>query len=139
MIYEIGHNDGLHIKYPIISSHSARSVWAKTTDKVFMCLESKVFGNQLSSTNKNIRQAKTCQNQGAIKKNGTMKTNGAIKQYGCPICLLHLRILFFMASVPCIFLIALYCFYGGPNPPPRRTIRAGRWPPQGVRRNIVFF
>ena len=53
VIYEIGHNDGLHIKYPIISSHSARSVWAKTTDKVF-----KVFGNQLSSANKNLRQAK---------------------------------------------------------------------------------
>ena len=53
VIYEIGDNDGLHIKYPIISSHSARSVWAKTTDKVF-----KVFGNQLSSANKNLRQAK---------------------------------------------------------------------------------
>ena len=36
MIYEIGCNDGLHIKYPIISSYSACSFWAKIMVLVFI-------------------------------------------------------------------------------------------------------
>ena len=36
VIYEIGCNDGLHIKYPIISSYSACSFWAKIMVLVFI-------------------------------------------------------------------------------------------------------